>query len=75
MSRSLRNWIWGKALYIVIGVGILEAPEAMPHNGLIGPESVVIKCSITPNEHGPPAGSYVHEINLAQLYALRTWAV
>ena len=38
---------------------------------LIGPESTVIKYTIggdriTPNEYGPPAGSYVHEINLAQ---------
>ena len=34
---------------------------------LIGPESAVIRYTITPNEYGPPAGSYVHEINLAQL--------
>jgi hypothetical protein len=36
-------------------------------NLLIGPESTVIRYTITPNEYGPPAGSYVHEINLAQL--------
>ena len=34
---------------------------------LIGPDSTVIRYTITPNEYGPPAGSYVHEINLAQL--------
>ena len=34
---------------------------------LIGPESTVIRYTITPNEYGPPAGSYVHEIKLAQL--------
>ena len=39
---------------------------------LLGPKSAVIKYSIggdriIPNEYGPPAGSYVHEINLAQL--------
>ena len=33
---------------------------------LIGPESAVIRYTITPNEYGPPAGSYVHEIKLAQ---------
>ena len=34
---------------------------------LIGPESAVIRYTITPNEYGPPAGSYVQEVNLAQL--------
>ena len=38
---------------------------------LIRPGSAVIKYSIggdriTPNQYGPPAGSCVHEINLAQ---------
>ena len=33
---------------------------------LIGTESTVIRYTITPNEYGPPAGSYVHEIKLAQ---------
>ena len=32
---------------------------------LIGPESTVIRYTITPNEYGPPAGSYVQEVNLA----------
>ena len=36
-------------------------------NLLIGTESTVIRYTITPNEYGPPAGSYVHEIKLAQL--------
>ena len=44
---------------------------------LIGPESAVIKYTIggdriggdriTPNQYGPPARSFVHEINLTQL--------
>jgi hypothetical protein len=41
-------------------------PTKLANTVLIGPESTVIKYTITPNEYGPPAGSYAQEIKLAQ---------
>ena len=44
----------------------LGMPTKLANTVLIGPESTVIKYTITPNEYGPPAGSYAQEIKLAQ---------